>query len=160
MDVLTGLSVAGENDFSVKQPQFKQKAFSCEPTKRPEILENMNIYDAKGNHLRSTEVTHICRGRFHVCRCKGLPHMQRNLQRHPHDCRWPVWLMEDYLSIRRALWADVTPLDAARGRSEDNFRFTVAYAHIGPFGPQKEGYLRRLAQGPLRPMEDLLRHVD
>ena len=48
LDVLLGLSVAEERDSSVKQSQFNQTAFSCAPTQRPEILENMNIYDAKG----------------------------------------------------------------------------------------------------------------
>ena len=59
LDVLTGLSVADERDFGVKQTQFKQTDSSCATTKRPDILENMNIYDAKGGHLGSTEVTHI-----------------------------------------------------------------------------------------------------
>ena len=62
-----------------------------------EILEN--IHDSKGDHLRSTEVTHIYQGRLHACRCKGLPHSQRYLQRHPHDYSWPLWLMEDYPSV-------------------------------------------------------------
>ena len=58
LDVLAGLSVADEGDFSVKQTQFKQTD-SCATTKRPDILENMNIYDAKWGYLGSTEVTHI-----------------------------------------------------------------------------------------------------
>ena len=64
LDVLTGLSVADEGDFSVKQTQFKQTD-SCATTKRPDILENMNIYDAKWGYIGSTEVTHIYRGHFH-----------------------------------------------------------------------------------------------
>ena len=70
LDVLAGLSVADEGDFSVKQTQFKQTD-SCATTKRPDILENMNIYDAKWGYLGSTEVTHIYRGHFHACRRKG-----------------------------------------------------------------------------------------
>ena len=74
LDVLAGLSVADERDFSVKQTQFKQTD-SCATTKRPDILENMNIYDAKWGYLGSTEVTHIYRGHFHACRqtCARIP---------------------------------------------------------------------------------------
>ena len=101
LDVLTELSVADERNFSVKQSQFKQTAFSCAPIKRPEVLENMNIYDAKRGHLWSIEVTHIHRGSFHAyrCNCEGLPYAQKDLQRHPHDCRWHLRLMEDYPSV-------------------------------------------------------------
>ena len=96
LDILTGLSVADERDFSVRQIQFKQTDPSCASTKRPDILENMNIYEAQGGYLGSAEVTHTYRGRFHVSRRKGLPHVQRDLQRHPHYCRWLLRLMEDY----------------------------------------------------------------
>ena len=49
--------------------------------------------------LRSTEIhTYLNRGRFHACKRKGLPHVQINLQGNPHDCRWPLRLMEDYPS--------------------------------------------------------------
>ena len=103
LDVLTGLSVADQIDFSVKQAQFKlfkQTVPSCAPTKRPEILENMNIYDAKGGHLESTEITLTYRGRFLACRCKRLPYVLRDMQRHLHDYGWPLRLMDDYLALR------------------------------------------------------------
>ena len=99
LDVLTWHSVAdGRDRFSVKQTQFKQTDFFCATTKRPAILENMNIFDTKVGHLGSAEVTHIHRGRFHPRRRKGPPHLQRDLQRHPYDCTWPLPLVEDYPS--------------------------------------------------------------
>ena len=50
LGVLTGLSVTDERDFSVKQTQFKPTD-SCANIKRPDILENMNIYYAKWDFL-------------------------------------------------------------------------------------------------------------
>ena len=95
--VLTGPSVTNKRDFGVKQIQFKDTD-SCAPTKRHDILENMNNYDAKGGYLGSAEVTHIYRRRLHECKRKGLPHVERDLQRYLHDCRWSLRLMENYPS--------------------------------------------------------------
>ena len=95
--VLSGLSVADEGDFSVKQAQFKQTNSSCAFTKRPDILENVNIYDGKWGYAGSTEVTSIYQGRFHACR-RRRPRVQRDLQRLHHDRKWPLLLIGDYLS--------------------------------------------------------------
>ena len=48
LDVLTESYVSDERDFSIRQTQLKQTDSSCAPTKRLDILENMNIYTLKG----------------------------------------------------------------------------------------------------------------
>ena len=61
------------------------------------------------------------------------------------------------LSIKRTLQADGAPPDDFRGLPEDNVRFIVAHADRGLFEARKEGYLKRLAEDPLRSTEGRLR---
>ena len=83
---MTWLSVADEKVFMVKRTQFKQSDSSCTTSKTSDILKNINICYNKGDDLESKEVKRIYRGRFHAYKRKGLPHMQRDLQRHPYHC--------------------------------------------------------------------------
>ena len=53
LDVLIGFSVADERGSS-KIDRVETATF-CAPAKKPDILENMNIYDAKGGYLGSTD---------------------------------------------------------------------------------------------------------
>ena len=118
----------------------------------------MNMYDAKGGYLGSTEVTHIYRGRFHACRRKGQPHRSAETSSRLQMAS----SVDGGVSIVRTLQADAAPHNAFRELPEDNFRFTVAHADTGLFEARKEGYLRRPAddhlistEGRLRPTEDL-----
>ena len=61
------------------------------------------------------------------------------------------------LSIGKTLQADGASPDNFRGLSEDNFRFTVARADRGLLEGQKEGYLRRPVEDPLRSTEGRLK---
>ena len=159
LDVLTGLSVFDERDFSVKQTQFKQPDSSCAPTKRPDILENMNIYDAKGAPQVDRD-THIPKPRALSCL-----QAQRTASRADKSAGKSSRLqmassVDERLSIGRTLQADSAPPDDFRGPPEDNFRFTVAHTDRGLFEARKEGYLRRPANGPLRSTEGRLRPTE
>ena len=115
LDVLIGPSVADGRDISVKQTQFKQTDVFCAPSEGLDILQNMNIYDAKGVHLGSKEVTRIYQG----TRVFSYMHSPMTVSRAERSAetfsRMPMASSVDGgLSIRRTLRADVAPPDDFR----------------------------------------------
>ena len=96
-------------EISVKQTQFKQTDSSYAATKRPDTLENMNIYDAKGGYLGSTRLHSYTEGYFMPAganNCLTCQEISRDI------LTTPLRLMgEGGLSIARTLQADGAPPD-------------------------------------------------